>query len=166
MVLTLCHPLDYLRWLLGETSAVHATLDFNSELGLSDVEDSAEITLKYMNGVTGSVHLNYNQRPPVHKMQLVGSEGTIEWNGLDGNLRVFTGEMGKWKSYPLDADFSRNDLFMSEMKHFLRVINGDEEPVCSLEDGMVIQKLIHDIKRSHQEGILIEHHPVEGDLLE
>ncbi len=33
-------------------------------------------------------------------------------------------------------EFDRNDLFIEEMEHFINVINGQEEPVCSLDDGI------------------------------
>ena len=33
-------------------------------------------------------------------------------------------------------EFDRNDLFIEEMEHFIDVINGQAEPVCSLDDGI------------------------------
>ena len=56
VVLTLSHPLDYLRWLLGEVSALWAFTSRQSDLDL-DVEDSAEVGLRFANGVIGSLHL-------------------------------------------------------------------------------------------------------------
>jgi predicted dehydrogenase len=146
VVLTLCHPFDYLRWMVGDVSATQAVLGFNSDLGLNDVEDTAEINLRFTNNVIGSVHLNYNQRPPIHEMQLVGSDGTINWNGLDGSYTIYTAETGEWEGYSLGDDFSRNDLFLSEMRHFLDVIKTGKQPLCSLDDGIAVQKLIQDIK--------------------
>lgn len=32
--------------------------------------------------------------------------------------------------------FERNDLFLSEMSHFIEVITGDEDPVCGMQDGI------------------------------
>ena len=55
---TLCHPLDYLRWLFGEVRSVFAVTDRVSDLEI-DVEDLAEITLRFENGVIGSVHLDF-----------------------------------------------------------------------------------------------------------
>ncbi len=62
VVLTLSHPLDYLRWLFGEVAALWAFTGKNSELELQ-VEDSAEIGLRFASGMLGSLHLDYNQRP-------------------------------------------------------------------------------------------------------
>jgi predicted dehydrogenase len=156
VILTICHPLDYLRWLLGEINGVQAFLGYDGELGLIEVEDIAEINLKFENGVIGSVHLNYNQRPPVHDLEIIGSEGTIYWNGLDGSLKVFLAVTGKWNEYFLDENFERNDLFLEEMQHFLDIIRTERAPSCSLDDGIMIQKIIHDTKKSDREGKVIK----------
>jgi len=156
VILTLCHPLDYLRWLLGEINSVQAFLGYGGELGLIEVEDTAEISLKFENGVIGSIHLNYIQRPPVHDLEIIGSEGTIHWNGLDGSLKVYLAETGKWKEYFLDEDFKRNDLFLAELNHFIDIITTEKAPNCSLDDGIMIQKIIHDSKQSDREGKVIK----------
>jgi predicted dehydrogenase len=156
VILTICHPFDYLRWLLGEINSVQAFLGYDGDLGLIEVEDTAEINLKFENGVIGSVHLNYNQRPPVHDLEIIGSEGTIYWNGLDGSLKVFLAVTGKWNEYFLDENFKRNDLFLEEMQHFLDIIRTERAPSCSLDDGIMIQKIIHDTKKSDREGKVIK----------
>ena len=61
MVNTLCHPLDYLRWLFGEVDSLSAMTGQVSQLEL-DVEDVAEILLDFKDGVIGSVHLDYFQQ--------------------------------------------------------------------------------------------------------
>ena len=156
VLLTLCHPLDYLRWLLGEINSVQGFLGYSGVLGLTDVEDTAEVNLKFENGVIGSVHLDFNQRPPTHNMEIIGTEGTIYWNGLEGSLKVFQVSPGKWKDYFLPENFDRNDLFLSELAHFLKIIRTDMTPLCSLDDGIMIQKIIHYAKRSHREGKVIK----------
>jgi len=156
VILTICHPLDYLRWLLGEINSVQAFLGYDGELGLIEVEDTAEINLKFENGVIGNVHLNYNQRPPVHDLEIIGSEGTIYWNGLDGLLKVYLAETGKWKEYFLDENFERNDLFLAELNHFIDIIRTEKAPNCSLDDGIMIQKIIHASKQSDREGKVIK----------
>jgi len=38
--------------------------------------------------------------------------------------------------YPLPDGFERNQLFIAQMRHFLKVAAGDVEPICTLEDGV------------------------------
>lgn len=154
VVLTLCHPLDYLRWLLGEVTALWAFASQHSDLQLG-VEDNAEIGLQFASGVTGSVHLDYNQRPPTHHLELIGTQGTIRWDNADGVVHLYRPADERWVSYPPPGDFERNQLFLDEMRHFIGVAGGDDEPVCTLEDGMRALQLALAVHRSAEEGIRV-----------
>jgi predicted dehydrogenase len=143
VILTLCHPLDYLRWLFGECEVAWA-LTSNRGLGM-DVEDTAEIGLKFASGLLGSVHLDYVQRPPQHTLEIITTEGTIRWNNADGAVQVWglpspsgrrTGGEGEWQTHPAPANFERNVMFFDQMRHFLAVCRGDAEPICTLDDGI------------------------------
>ncbi len=135
VILTLSHPLDYLRWLCGEISECFAFTGRLGDLEL-DVEDTAEISLRFENGTLGSLHLDYNQRPSAHTLEIVGSEGTLKWDNTSGDVVLFQVSRGVWQNFPAPADFERNDLFKSEIRHFLAVARGETEPVCTLEDGI------------------------------
>jgi len=154
VVLTLCHPLDYLRWLFGEVQSLWAFTSTNSGLEL-DVEDTAEIGLHFGNGLIGSVHLDYVQRPPGHRLEIIGTEGTIRWDNFDGAVEIFNAQESKWQRHPVPDDFERNVLFLSEMRHFLKVIRGEVEPLCDLEDGIWSQRLVQGVYDSARTGQLI-----------
>ena len=85
---TLTHPLDYLRYLLGEIDALWSFNGHISPLEM-DVEDAAEIGLKFASGAIGGVHVNYLQRPPVHRLEIVGTNGTLRWDNADGVLHFY-----------------------------------------------------------------------------
>jgi predicted dehydrogenase len=135
VVLTLCHPFDYLRWLMGEVVSVTSWTGQIGELDL-EVEDIAEAILEFDSGAVGHVHLDYFQRPPAHRLEIIGTEGTIRWNNADGHASIYRSAEGKWQSSVLPDGFSRDALFIAEMKHFIDVANGDVEPVCILNDGV------------------------------
>src|SRR5215207_8452867 len=63
VIITLTHPLDYLRYLLGEVDWLWSFNGHISPLAIR-VEDVAEIGLKFASGAVGGVHVNYFQRPP------------------------------------------------------------------------------------------------------
>jgi len=71
VTVTLTHSLDYLRFLLGEVAALWAFSGRISPLEV-DVEDAAEIGLRFAGGAIGGLHLNYFQRPPVHRIMSTG----------------------------------------------------------------------------------------------
>ena len=135
VILTLSHPLDYLHWLFGEVQEVWASSGSFGELEL-DVEDTAEISLHFTKGMIGSVHLDYNQQPPNHHLEVIGTDGTIQWNYSDGEVRWFQGENNEWQTWSTPQEFERNDMFLAQMRHFLAVARGEINPVCSLGDGI------------------------------
>ena len=148
VVLTLCHPLDYLRMLLGEVEVAWSLISHQG-LGLP-VEDTAEIGLQFANGAVGSVHLNYVQRPPKHTLELVGTEGTVGWDNADGAVRIFRAEKNAWETYPAPEGFERNVIFLEQMQHFRAVVRGEETPVCTLEDGVkVLETCLEILGKSH-----------------
>jgi predicted dehydrogenase len=154
-MLTLSHTLDYLPWLLGEVDAVWAfagKLSSNLEL---QVEDTAEIGLRFSSGGLGSVHLNYNQRPASHRMEIIGTHGTIQWDNADGAVHVYREGGQEWQVKSPPAGFERNDLFMAQMRHFLSVTRGEAQPVCSLRDGIMALQVALKALESAQCGSLV-----------
>ncbi len=135
VILTLTHPLDYLRWLFGEVDSLWAFKGQLSDLEL-DVEDVVEIGLKFANGVLGSLHLDYNQRPPRHHVEIICTEGTIRWDQTGNALEVYSAETQKWQKHSLPKDFERDDLFRAQMEHFIEVVEEKAEPLCTLHDGV------------------------------
>jgi predicted dehydrogenase len=125
--------LDTVRWLLGEIESVWA---FTGELNQFDlpVEDTAEIGIRLTNGVIGSVHLDFNRRPSSHHLEIIGTEGTLSWDAAQVELQVYRAKVASWESFPNPTDFTRNEMFLSEMRHFIDVTQNKSAPVCSLAD--------------------------------
>ena len=161
---TLTHPLDYLRFLLGELEALWSFNGHISSLEL-DVEDAAEIGLRFASGAIGGVHVNYVQRPPVHRLEIVGTKGTLRWDNADGKLYFhrMPAEFGTWSANPPQPEieqldppdgFERNQLFIDQTKHFLDVVRG-EQPICNLQDGIQALRLALAAKESQDTGSVI-----------
>jgi len=151
VIVTLTHPLDYLRFIVGEVDALWSFNGHVSPLEIT-VEDVAEIGLKFANGAVGGVHLNYVQRPPVHRLEIVGTNGTLRWDNADGVLHFhkMPASFGSYsenapppviESFSPPKDFERNQLFAAQTRHFLETVRGESEPVCSLEDGIRALKI-------------------------
>ncbi|MBE9523897.1 MAG: Gfo/Idh/MocA family oxidoreductase, partial [Chloroflexi bacterium] len=154
VVLTLSHPLDYLRWLLGEVESLWAFTSSQSNLSLP-VEDTAEIGLGFVNAVIGSVHLNFTQRPPVHKLEIIGAGGTIRWDNDNGAVQIYRGEDGQWEMISPPDDFSRNDLFLDEMRHFIDLAEEKVDSLCTLDDGEQALYLAWSVLRSSKSGGMV-----------
>ena len=165
VIRTLTHPLDYLRYLIGDVDSLWSFNDHISPLEL-EVEDVAEIGLKFSNGAIGSVHLNYVQRPPRHTLEIVGTDGTLSWDNADGILRLYKFP-APFASYsdpppapvietfsPPDG-FERNQLFMTQIRHFVEIARGEAEPICSLDDGIMALRLALGARESRESGRIV-----------
>jgi len=157
VTLTLSHPIDYLRWLLGEVEAVSATLSKLSEFEI-DVEDNAEITLHFAEGIIGQLHLDYFQRPTRHTLEIRCAEGTISWDNSSGTAKIYQSTTDSCREFTLPEGYERNDLFLAEMRHFIEVIQG-ATPVCTLEDGaaaLQIALIAHNSSRNLSKLVRLE----------
>ncbi|MCS6908399.1 MAG: Gfo/Idh/MocA family oxidoreductase [Anaerolineales bacterium] len=140
VLLTLCHPFDYLHDLFGKATHVSACVGMIGDLEL-DVEDTAEVILHYAHRFMASVHLDYLQRPASHTLEIYGTRGKVTWNYHQGLLEFHPidaeSELGsRLLTFSVPAHSERNEMYRAEMAHFLRVIRGEEPPACSLEDGI------------------------------
>lgn len=155
VLLTLCHPFDYLRWLLGDVNAVWASASRTGQLEI-DVEDQAEVGLEFPDGTLASVHLDYLQRPASHWLEIVCSGGLLHWDAESGLLRVVDVDKGTEHEIRTPAGFERNDLFLEQMRHFIEVVKGKAKPSCTLEDGRHALEISVAAQRSAAEGRKIE----------
>lgn len=154
VLLTLSHPFDYLRWLIGEVAGVSALEGRSGGLKI-DVEDSADVLLHFKSGAIGNVHLDYLERPAEHFLRIIGQKGVIYWNNSDG-LKWNSQPGGEWEKLPLPDGFDRNTMFMDEMRHFLTCITENEQPLCTLEDGTAALRIVLGAKQSAKEKRLIK----------
>jgi predicted dehydrogenase len=134
VIFTLCHPLDYLRWLVGEVEALWAFAGYQGGLDIQ-VEDTADIGLRFSNGVLGNVHLNYVQRPPSHFLEIIGTKGVIHWDYYRNTITLCRGDVCDIPIVGMETEI-RNPMFLEEMRHFVAVTRGEEQSLCTLDDGI------------------------------
>ncbi|RPI32359.1 MAG: gfo/Idh/MocA family oxidoreductase [Chloroflexota bacterium] len=156
VTLTLSHPLDYLRWLFGEVDCLWSLGGQLSGLDL-DVDDVAEVGMQFSSGMIASVHLDYIQRPTTRSLEVIGEQGTLRWDDIDGTARLYRApatpqEKREWEVYPPPPGFDRNDMFLAEMRHFISVVNGESAPACTLEDGLRALQLSLAARESYTSG--------------
>ncbi len=150
VLLTLCHPFDYLRWLIGEIQSVSAMTAQQGGLNIQ-VEDTANTMFRFENGALGTVHLDYIQRPPTHTLQITGQHGRILWDNTDGEVHWYQDKTETWQTETFHKGpngFDRNTLFLQEMKHFIDCIENDTDPCVNLTDGIAALQLVLAAKAS------------------
>ncbi len=154
VLLTQCHALDYLPWLIGQPEAAFGLTGKLSDLEV-DVDDNAEIVLRILGGAMGTIHLDYAQQPPSHTLEVEGTRGSLHCDLLAGTTRIYRSDRSAWEEHPLPPDWERNTMFLDEMKHFLAVARGEKQPACTLADGVRVMQLIEAIRRSNKTGRIV-----------
>jgi predicted dehydrogenase len=152
VVRTLCHPLDYLRWIFGEVESLSANTAPAVDVIGTNVDAVAGINLHFTNGVLGQLHLDYVQRPGSHTLEVNGSEGSLRWDNSTAELRLYRASSAEWQSFPAPQDFERNQLFLAETQAFLDLIAGKITSPCTLSDGIAAQRLVDAVYRSADSG--------------
>jgi len=151
VVLTLSHPLDYLRWLFGSVNSLWAHTAQIPQLEIP-VESTADIFMQYQSGTFGNLHLDYIRRPAAHRFEITGTEGLIRWDNADGAVEVFEANQNRIQKFELPQGFDRNDLFLEELRHFIRVCKHEENSICTLDDGIKTLELALAVHQSGRDG--------------
>ncbi|MNH37658.1 hypothetical protein D3C79_985840 [compost metagenome] len=87
----------------------------------------------------------------MRRFKIVGDSGYAEIDLLANHLSVYgaEGELREQNDYP---DFTRNDMFLAQARHFLDCLDGSAKPVVSLHDGLQSLRLALAALRSMKEG--------------
>ncbi|MFA4825893.1 MAG: Gfo/Idh/MocA family oxidoreductase [Methanoregula sp.] len=133
-VLELSHELDYARWLFGEVKSVSAQVDQLSDLEI-DVEDSADIILKFSNNAIGNIHLDMVQRFPTRYCHVVGSEGLLKWDGTTDLVTMFSTKNNEWSVLHPGEKIDRNEMYLTEIQHFFECVNSRKDPLINGFEG-------------------------------
>lgn len=147
VITTLCHPFDYCRWLLGEVQSVLALAGRLSGLEI-EVEDVAQIILRFESGALGSVYLDYVERPPRHDLQIIGQHGKITWNYANSVATLCHADSRLSSTFAPANGFERNFMFLEEMRDFIYCLNTGAQPQCHLRDGIRALEIALAVKQS------------------
>jgi predicted dehydrogenase len=140
VILELSHELDYARWLMGEVKEVSAQTKKLSNLNL-DVEDTANILLTFTSGMLGNIHLNMIQRDSSRSCKLIGTDGTLTWNGILNKVSLYSAKTKTWQQIFEETNADRNEMFLNELKYFLDCVASGSKPLITGEDGLRVLKI-------------------------
>ena len=116
VALTLSHDIDMINWLSGNPLSDWAIFkNYRSKLEV-DVESGAEIILRYENGITASLHLNFYEKSRERFLKLVFDDASFSVDFFENTLTEKRGTKSEIRSFP---EFDRNQLFIDQLKEFM-----------------------------------------------
>jgi len=149
VLLELSHELEYAIRMFGPFIKVSASINgSDSVLGL-DVEEAVDILLTNQNNVKVSIHLDFCNRALERSCRVYGNEGVLLWDGIK-DVTTISKDGILDESYAFEQ--TRDDLFQSQLEHFIKCISGEQSPLVSLNTGVDVLQLINEIWLSNDNG--------------
>ncbi len=133
IILDAIHEIDYARWLLGEVDAVSCFTGSVSGLAI-ETEGIAAILLRFRSGAIGEIHVDYVQRASSRTCHIIGEEGTIRWDVATG-VRWYSAATKAWQVMEHPEGFEFNHMYLDEMQHFLRCLEGQDVPALDVGEA-------------------------------
>ena len=128
------HEFEYLMWLFGKPTSVYATTAKRTDLK-TDVEDVAEVILDF-NGIPVSIHLDMVQKMYRMTLEVVFENDVVQWV----NTPAITAKV----------------CLVNQVQHWLKVFDGKEEPVQTIEDGYEVLRVALAAYESAEKGVKVE----------
>ncbi len=157
VILDCIHEFDYLRWLLGEVTEVFCFAEKRTSLEI-DVEDNADILLRFASGTVANLHLDYIQRTYRRSCELIGEEGVIVWDYIAQTIHLYGKEDRQLQVFPRNINSDLNQMFVDEMKHFVNCIQGREQPALDVHGARIVMDIALAAKKSSEQKKVISLH--------
>lgn len=127
-----CHPIDLLRWMVGEVEAVHAYGNRQVLKGSAYSHDCIIISLQFANGCVGKVLISGGcQRPYALNLSVYGSQGTLV------NDKLFLSKIDHlqdWMHLPLPEE-EEYPYYYEEIDHLIHCIKTGQQPLVDAHEG-------------------------------
>jgi predicted dehydrogenase len=138
VVLTFSHEIDYCQFLFGRAVKVASFLGRESGLEI-DTEDTADILLNLKNNISGTIHLDYLQRPVRQSGYIILEKGRIDWDVRKNIILVRHSSNGKIRRISF-GDYALNNMYIDEVKDFLRSVNRGKYSCENLKESILSLK--------------------------
>jgi predicted dehydrogenase len=143
VLLELSHEFDYLRWLFGDIDTVVANMVNTNTLEI-DVEDRVDVLIKFSQGFSGLVHLNFLDKKAQRLLYINGLNGNISCDLINHKISI---DIANDKT-TLDLSQERNNLYLDELNCFLECVKHNSTPPIGISDGIEVVKIVEAIKQS------------------
>jgi predicted dehydrogenase len=150
------HFIDLMLWFFGWPSRVFGRVERLSPLEI-ETDDNVDAILEYVDGPRVYVHLDLYGRPHEKFITITGEEGTLHWSFSPNQIREAHGADQLWVDSTFVGD--RNDMFVAAAEEFLRIIEGNAPPSCTIEDGYRVMAVLDAILDSSLSGRVVALQP-------
>lgn len=153
------HDIDLVRWVAGcNPVSVYATGHaFNKDVASFNDWDTITISLKFPNGVLGTIDVSrlavygYDQRLEVH-----GSNGMLTAQNQPSTSLLKSTSIGHTVAPNLYSFPQRyKETYAEELRHFIRIVRDGEKPAISHEDARAVAIIADAAEKSCETGQVV-----------
>jgi predicted dehydrogenase len=167
ILINLIHEVNNLLSLVGDVVEVHAKS--SNATRQFPVEDTAAIIFTFANGALGTFMLSdtaasprsweqtsqenksYDSFEDEDAYHIAGTTGSLSIPTM--RLKVYEGTASWWQPLTSTTErVDRSDPLAHQIEHFVDVIRGDAQPVCSARDGLKTLKVVDAVVESARTG--------------
>ena len=136
------HSIDLIRWFAGEFE----NLEYKGNGTEKSVESDAELSFELSTGARGRLEVS-RTRNLKQKITFTGSEGFIEVGLWSPHLSIRSVRGKAFQNlHRINAAVSRrppqDSSFVEQLRHFVSVIRGEEEPLVTGEEGLAAVEVV------------------------
>jgi predicted dehydrogenase len=151
------HDLDYARWLAGEIASVYAK-SLRAARARSEGDHVLAI-LRHHSGALTHVEASWAQPPPTFRTrgEVAGDAGVVSWDSdRDAPVRANLGVGDPGDEVPRIVSTLAEDPYTTQIRHFLAVLRGQQEPIVTGEDGLAALRVAAAVAESIATGEVIQ----------
>lgn len=138
IILTFSHEIDLASWFFGKADRVYCLTNKSYCLN-TNVEDSADILLRFEKKINVSIHLDHIAQPPVRTFSIIGEKGRIFFDYYQNLIQWYNPVQKKLVNERFK--FEKNIMFIQELKEFIKAIK--------------TKKILHNNLKSAKENLII-----------
>ena len=141
------HELDYIRYLLGDFVVKYSKVSRIGDLNIN-TEDNVDVVFETLNGVLGTLHLDYLRRDYKAGFNVVGEFGTISGDvGKNGYFSLYNAKTDSRETISFDTEkYDLNRMYKDEIKAFFEIKNGEYGLMQNFEESLELISMVEKIK--------------------
>ena len=148
--------LIWLNWISGSrVKEVRGFFNKVSNLQMK-ADDIILATVKYNNGILGTIIIDAIARKPYRTLRVLGSDGTLDWERFDSGIKLYSAKSKKTKTITVPKGhqqtgyINEEEMYNDEIMTFLKAISGKLKYPHNFADSRQLLNTLYALEKSQQ----------------
>ena len=148
--------LEWLVDLFGEVRNLEARKE--KMANIADIDDIYLLQCKHHGGIFGQLVVDVLSRPAVRYMRITAEKGMLIWDAGLNAISMFSAENNQWSKFSFDKGtiekqyINPEEPYQDEIADFINCVKQGCQPKYTVEQDMLLLKLLYCAEQSDQQG--------------